>query len=197
MEVRFQPCPPAPTPSVLLGLAVEMHTWSPVIPKAKAEKQALQGCDFHHPMWSGEAEMASSRCAFVSAPAVKWAQVVHSWSDKPWAGSNVLLPPQGSFQALALLVKYILQLLLGVNIMYFPHMWLLGQYCLGKDSDVNNTITSPRILPLPWVQGTASALRVHRIVLVYNSQDKVFPLKKRSSAFSHANWQWGGRTYWP
>lgn len=71
MEVRFQPCPPAPTPSVLLGLAVEMHTWSPVIPKAKAEKQALQGCDFHHPMWSGEAEMASSRCAFVSAPAVK------------------------------------------------------------------------------------------------------------------------------
>lgn len=43
----------------------------PSHPKAKAEKQALQGCDFHHPMWSGEAEMASSRCAFVSAPAVK------------------------------------------------------------------------------------------------------------------------------
>lgn len=71
--------------------------------------------------------MASSRHPSVSALAVKRAQGAHSWSEKPWAGPNILLPPQGfspwktecagcareeraglspcSFQSLALLVK--------------------------------------------------------------------------------------------
>lgn len=70
--IQGSSCSLAPAPSVPLGSAVEMPLWSPVIPTAKAERQAPQGCDLHHSARPGEDELASSSVPpSVSAAALK------------------------------------------------------------------------------------------------------------------------------
>lgn len=84
-------CPPAPAPSVPLRLAVEMPLWSPLIPTARAEAGTTR-LWLASLSWPGEDEVAPpdvplSLHQLYSEPRM-------SWSDKPQAGSNVLLPPQ-------------------------------------------------------------------------------------------------------
>lgn len=155
-------CSPSPAPSVPLRSAVEMPLWSPVIPTAREAGttrpwlasfyMARQGRD-------GILQMCLCLCTSFKMNS-RCPQLI-----KPQAGPNVLLPPQRlspwKIKYMAVLekseqlflhshfgpwlaTKIHIATALGINVVsYFPHMLVLGQYCLGKNSDVKNQSPVP------------------------------------------------------